>query len=463
MKDKGYDYLDFDRFPSGYPSDLFGYSIDLYQNKLIVGSPFSAYSKEEIKPWNYYIDGGSESGIKIGYNGGAGAAYIFEKTNNGDGPLGTKTPWEFIQKIRPQSINIGSGNVGIGVVNDQFGYDISIDGDIIVVGAPGHDFGNYNEEEVGSFGRKFFNRDFYIPLRTVHDLGDQTTRNTLNKHEQIINNGAVFTFENRIIDWNSKTKKWIYVEKSVPEGYSDGTQNSINDKYGKSVAIDKSNRTDADYTIVVGSPFHDYATSGNHISEQPMNDAGSAYIADIVLRRQPAAKPSPNSFINSRVFGFTYDNEDNIVRLDFVNNNDDNKLYSASGIIYSNIQGEIFLEASGQDPATKGFIQHRPYIMAVDGQYVYGTPSYEGMTLTTFGKFDLENTMNMFTNVGDNFVYNNVGLYTSAITGFASGVPSGLYLFIESQNTTDISSSLTLIASGIGSDTDTLNLRIRGK
>jgi hypothetical protein len=463
MKDKGYDYLDFDRFPSGYPGDLFGYSIDLYQNKLIVGSPFSAYSKEEIKPWNYYIDGGSESGIKIGYNGGAGAAYIFEKTNNGDGPLGTKTPWEFIQKIRPQSINIGSGNVGIGVVNDQFGYDISIDGDIIVVGAPGHDFGNYNEEEVGSFGRKFFNRDFYIPLRTVHDLGDQTTRNTLNKHEQIINNGAVFTFENRIIDWNSKTKKWIYVEKSVPEGYSDGTQNSINDKYGKSVAIDKSNRTDADYTIVVGSPFHDYATSGNHISEQPMNDAGSAYIADIVLRRQPAAKPSPNSFINSRVFGFTYDNEDNIVRLDFVNNNDDNKLYSASGIIYSNIQGEIFLEASGQDPATKGFIQHRPYIMAVDGQYVYGTPSYEGMTLTTFGKFDLENTMNMFTNVGDNFVYNNVGLYTSAITGFASGVPSGLYLFIESQNTTDISSSLTLIASGIGSDTDTLNLRIRGK
>ena len=39
IKRTGYDYLDFDQFPSGYPGDLFGYSIDMHKNRLIVGAP----------------------------------------------------------------------------------------------------------------------------------------------------------------------------------------------------------------------------------------------------------------------------------------------------------------------------------------------------------------------------------------------------------------------------------------
>jgi hypothetical protein len=121
MKEKGYDYLDLHRFPSGYPGDLFGYSIDLHRNKLIIGSPFSAFSNETIKPWTYYIDGGSPSGMELGYNGGAGSVYIFEKTYNGSGLLGSKTPWEFTRKLRPDSIIAGSGNSGNNIVSDQFG------------------------------------------------------------------------------------------------------------------------------------------------------------------------------------------------------------------------------------------------------------------------------------------------------------------------------------------------------
>ena len=87
------------------------------------------------------------------------------------------------------------------------------------------------------------------------------------------------------------------------------------------------------------------------------------------------------------------------------------------------------------------------------------------MILTNFGKVDVDNNMNMYTNVDDNaFVYNNLGMYTSSITDFASGIPSGLYLFTNCPDPTVLSNSgLTLFASGIGSNADTLNIGIRGK
>jgi hypothetical protein len=464
MKHTGYDYLNFDRFPSGYPGDLFGYSIDLYKNKLVVGSPFAGFSNESINPWSYYVNGGSSSGIKLGYNGGAGSVYIFEQTYNGSGLLGTKTPWEFTEKIRPESINVGSGDYGYPIIGDRFGYDLSIDGDMLAIGAPGHDYENYTVVNSGSFGVKFFNKEFNNYSLTAYDLGSQSNRDTLGTSGNVsLNNGAIFTFENKIIDWPTRTQKWTLVQKSVAEGYN--ARADVNSYYGHSVGIDKAGRTDSDYTIVVGSPFHKYANSGNHITAQPLHDAGSSYILDVMLREQPASGPDKNSFINARVFGETFASGNPVINLSFKNNSKNNQLYFASGVIYSNNQGEIILEASGQDLVTKGFIQHRPYIAAIDGQYVYGTPISQGMILTNFGKVDTQNNMNIYTNVDDNaFVYNNMGMYTSSITGFASGIPSGLYLFTDCPDPTVISNSgLTLFASGIGSDTDTLNLRIRGK
>jgi hypothetical protein len=465
MKNTGYDYLNFDRFSVGYPGDLFGYSIDLYNNKLVVGSPFAAFSDESINPWNHYVSGGLSSGIQLGYNGGAGSVYIFEKTYNGSGLLGAKTPWEFTEKLRPESINIGSGNSGHSIIGDRFGYDVAIDNDTMVIGAPGHDYENHIIVNSGSFGVKFFNKEFNNYSLKIYDLGSKSNRDALGTSGNIsLNNGAIFTFENKIIDWPTRKQKWTLVQKSVAEGYN--SRQRINSYYGDSVAIDMANRTDSDYSIVVGSPFHQYATSGNHSSTQPLHDAGASYALDVMLREQPASGPSKDSFLNARVFGETLIGGNPTINISFKNNNDNNKSYFASGVIYSNNQGEIFLEASGQDPVTKGFIQHRPYIFAIDGQYVYGTPISQGMILTNFGKaVDIDNNMNMYTNVDDNaFVYNNLGMYTSSITGFASGIPSGLYLFTDCPDPTVISNSgLTLFASGIGTDTDTLNLRIRGK
>lgn len=466
MKDKGYDYLDFERFPSGYPGDLFGYSISMHKNKLVVGSPFSAFSSEDIHPWSYYVSGGSSSGTRIGYNGGAGSVYIFEQTFNGSGIRGTKTPWEFTHKLRPSSINVGSGISGSSIVGDQFGHDVDIHEDFIVVGAPGHDFENYVIINSGAFAKKFFNHDFDYKYQTTYDLGSQDIRNQLQHSGNIVtNNGAIFTFENRVIDWPTKKQKWTYVAKSVGDGYNSRSNDSINSFYGKSVSVNMAGRSDSDYTIAAGSPYHKYATSGNHTSSQPMNNAGASYLLDVMLREQPASTANPDSFISARVFGETSASGQPAISLYFKNNKDNNLLYSSSGIIYSNNRGEIFLEASGQDPATKGFAQHRPYILAVDGLYVYGTPTEEGLRLSIVGKVDNDGIMNMYTNVDDSsFVYSTLGLYTGSITGFASGIPSGLCLFTDCPDPTVISNSgLTLFASGIGSNTDTLNMRIRGK
>jgi hypothetical protein len=465
MKEKGYDYLDLHRFPSGYPGDLFGYSIDLHRNKLIIGSPFSAFSNETIKPWTYYVDGGSPSGMELGYNGGAGSVYIFEKTYNGSGLLGLKTPWEFTRKLRPDSIIAGSGNSGSNIVSDQFGYDLAIDGDVIAIGAPGHDFGNNIIETDGPFGRKFFNNDFDSQLRLVYDLGNEDNRETFNMSGQIINHGAVFTYENKITDWVSKTQRWALVEKSTPQGYYDSTQDNINDNYGKSVGIDKTNRTDADYTMVVGSPFHKYATSGNHTSEQPLDNAGAIYTADIMLRKQPPSTQNPDTFINARVFGETYTDGTPIVTMSITNSGQNSIKYYATGIIYSNPNGEIFLECSGQDPAIKGFIEHRPYIKSVDGQYMYGTPVKDSFILYTSGSASSEEQLNLFTHVDDLAnVYNTLELYTNSVLGYASGVPSGLYLYTHTPDPINISESgFALYASGTGLTTETLTLRVKGK
>lgn len=463
MQRTGYDYLNFNRFPIGYPGDLFGYSIDLHKNKLVVGSPFAAFSDETINPWNHYISGGLSSGIKLGYNGGAGSVYIFEKTYNGSGLLGTKTPWEFTEKVRPESINVGSGDYGYPIIGDRFGYDLSIDGDTLAIGAPGHDYENHIVVNSGSFGVKFFNKEFNNHSISIYDLGSQSNRNSLGTSGNIsLNNGAIFTFENKIIDWPTRKQKWTLVQKSVAEGYN--SRAHFNSYYGNSVAIDKADRTDSDYTIAVGSPFHHYATSGNHITTQPLIGAGASYILDVMLREQPSVNASPNSFINSRVFGENISGVPSVT-LSIKNNNENSIKYDSTGIIYSNEQGEIFLECSGQDQVTKGFIEHRPYILSLDGQYLYGSPTKNSFILYTSGTAVENNTLDIFTHVDDLAnVYNTMELFTNSVQGYASGIPSGLNLYLNCPDPISISESgFALYTSGTGFNTETLNLRVRGK
>jgi hypothetical protein len=456
LKDKGYDYLDFDYLPSGYPGDLFGYSIALHNNKLIVGSPFSAFSKEEIYPWPYYINGGAESGIELCYNGGAGSVYIFEQTFNGSGLHGSKDAWEFIQKLKPSSVNIG-------LTGDKFGYDVDINSDIVAVGAPGHSFGNLSIDGTGEFIRKSFNEEFNIPSHQVIDLGNSGIRDSLeNDGSPVYNNGAIFTFENKITDWNNKKQKWTYIEKVVPQGSGSRTENNVNDGFGKSISLDRSNRSDADYTLVGGAYNHSYSSSGTN----ELLNAGSAYSHDIMLRQPVPISPNPNTYIDAKVFGEKNNFGIPSVRLLITNNHENNQVYYASGVVYANNNGDIFIEVSGQDPAAKGFITHRPFIESVDGQYSYGMPISSGFNLFIDSKSQTDQNMNIFTRVDDSAnVYNSVGLYNGAILNFVSGIPSGLGLFLDCPEPITISESglFLFTASGVGIYTDTLNLRIRGK
>ena len=146
------------------------------------------------------------------------------------------------------------------------------------------------------------------------------------------------------------------------------------------------------------------------------------------------------------------------------NNNQNNAVSYTNGIVYSNRDGNIFMEVSGQDLSTKGFIGHRPFIQSIDGQYAYGKPDNNSFNLFIKGKQEKEAPMNMFVDVSNSaFVYNNIGLYNGAILDFASSIPSGLSLYVDCPEPISISGGLFLCTSGIGNYTDTLNMRIRGK
>ena len=491
MKDTGYDYLDFERFPSGYPGDLFGYSIALSKNKLIVGSPFCAFSSEDIKNWSYFQNNGAlaiNSGLKTSYNGGAGAVYIFEKTYNGQGLHGSKTPWECVQKLRPLSINTGQDlidtelsqsvdqlgdnpyNEGYLIdgskIGDRFGSSVDISSDIIIVGAPGHDFDNVYINGSGDFIRKCFSTEFNVPNRIVIDLGSSGVRlDYPNSGVTVLNQGAVFAFENSIIDWNTKGQKWVLIEKIIPQGYNTRNQIRTNDdRFGDSISIDRCFRSDADYCVVGGS-FHHIYGSGDYGSNILLPDAGAAYSYDIMLRGQPPSPANASSYIDAKVFG-ERSNGNPTINLIVSNNNENMFNYFASGIIYSDEKGQIFVEASGQDTSIKGFITHRPYIVSIDGQYAYGRPINSSMNLFANGTGANSDNINLFTNTSTSAnVYNSVGLYNGAIIGFATGTPSGLGLYIDCPEPIIVSNSglCLFTASGIGLSTDTLNLRIRGK
>jgi hypothetical protein len=502
LQDTGYDYLDFDRFPSGYPGDLFGYSIDLYKNKLLVGAPFAVYGSEDIVAWEDVINNASgqyqlPSGSIVGFNGGAGAVYLYEMDigKSGITVFGKTSRWRLTRKFRPDSINIGqdtdnldeflnpeifgehnynADDLSLSIVNDQFGHSVQINSDTIAIGAPGHDFDSISEDiyNSGAFIRKEFGLGLDIPQRNVYDLGSSGTRLLYpNSGVSVLNNGAIFTYENRIDDWQIKSQKWNFVEKIVPQGYNARKQKSYfgsseipvsgseNDRFGSKISLNRSKRSDSDYTLAAGTHLHKFANSGEGVL-----NLGSAYVYDAMLRRLPPANFDKNSFINARVFGDTNDQNQPILYVSLLNDPPDTSVYT-SGVVYSNNKGEIFIEASGQDVTEKLYITHRPYIRSIYGSYVFGDPAQDKVNLFIDGDINRSSgNINLFSKVPDSrIVYNDLGLYQSAIIDFASGIPSGLSLYVHTPDVVVISSGVTLYASGTGFNPEFLNLRVRGK
>jgi hypothetical protein len=434
LKEKGYDYLDLDRFPSGYLGDLFGYSVSVRGKNILVGSPFSAFRSETAAPWSNNVS------LSLANDGGAGSAYMFEKSVN--------NKWENVRKFKPESL-MGQLS-GVNVYSDHFGYSLNMHNDVIIIGAPSHSYSNYYNMvyNTGPFSRKNFNPQFDIPQRITYDLGNSGIRNSLQLNYAYQKNiGAIYLYENKITDWENKKQSWELVEKIIST-YS----RPSGEKFGKNIYLSRPYRSDSDYSIFAGCNFASGAIS----------NVGVAYAKDIMIRSQRPSTPNSGAWISAKVFGYRDIYGSPTLSLNF-SNSGDSILYYASGVIITNNKGEIFLEVSGQDPSTKGFISHRPYIKSIYGYYQYGKLLDDGMPLFIESKhIPPSSNMPLYINVQNSAnVYNTLGLYNEVKDGSAITSPSGLYLFAQcsSGNTNGY---LTLYSSGNGYQNDSLNLQVRG-
>ena len=537
MLSGGRDHIDFDVNYSGYPGDLFGYSIDIHENKLVVGSPFAGYQYrnsgiENIVTWSGVQVSGSDA-MSVNGNGGAGAVYYFEKTGSGINALGSTLDWEFKRKIKPSSINIGLDNAttddlteqrgshGLGgtfVVNhairgDQFGHSVSIDEDFLAIGAPNHGFETLHDHIYSgsaAFIRKEFTEAFDIPHHKFYnyDLGSSGVRYSQHMNygasgKFVLNNGAVFTYRHQMTDWQNRTKQWEYAEKIFADGYSDrntdlaGTSGTENDFFGTSVAINQAGRGDSDYTLVIGSPNHKFGTSGEH--PQPLDHAGAAYTFDAMLREQVDTLPNSGNWIAVDVFGDKSINAiDRLGIKVYQNTSGDSITYETSGIVFSTAKGDIFIEVSGFDPATKGFIAHRPYVESVVGEILNGIPTSGSMFLYVDGKpAEIDNAWpNVVAGLDDprfdfdsaydisypsrNYrpsgmslsilgpdqadVYNNMNLYTTSWNQLQVGSGNNPFnLTVSGEDATNLSGIMNLFMSGTIQLEENLNLRVRGR
>ena len=497
LKKTGKDYLDLDVYSTGYPGDLFGYDISIHEDKLVVGSPFNAFeSGYPAISWpsvlNHYNSGIDPA--KISINGGVGAVFYFENTGSGVNATGSFLPWEYKDKIKAGCLSLGFNNPTVDNLtnhkgnhnvlpadviahahrNDEFGRSVAIASDMVVVGAPCHDFETLHDhifESDTAFIRKDFNAEFKIHQHIANDLGCSGIRVDLFEGDSgtmVLNNGAVFTFKHRITDWPNRIKTWEEADKINAQGYSDRNTDLIdasssgteNDHFGTSVALHRAKRGDSDYTLVVGSPNHNYSTSGDHITSENMENAGAAYTFDAMLREQLSTIPNSNSYMIARVFGDREADHLNTLTLNVSQNTTGDPItYTTSGIVKSNSKGHIFLEASGYDASTKGFAIQRPYVVSVRGDLLPGTPDSGNIGLFTTGKtVDMSGNMNlMLSGPPSANVYNSMTLYNSGVLGLDSG---NLQMFLKTVSGVE-QEQLTL---HIGSkfDTENLNLRVRG-
>lgn len=479
----GKDFIDIehnDIIFSGFAGDLFGYSIALYKNKLVVGSPFAGFSNENsVYSWS----SGNNSNLQLSNYGGAGVVYIYENDNSGVNEIGQASRWSFKQKLRPQTINvgqditdyqnsfstIGTHNYSSGLLfnsslhPDKFGASLDIDGDILLVGAPFHDFSNYVADIYNSgtaFIRKEFDYQFNIPLHIVTDLGSLENR-LLYSGIPVLNRGAVFSYENEIVDWEFKTQNWRLKEKIIPQGYNSNAQNySENNMFGNSVSIERVDRVDAKYNAIISSPYHRF---GLNATQSGVDKAGSIYIYDGMIRNQTPAISNKNMWLNAKIFSDNK-NEPIIIDVDKSRYTNANSEVISTGIVFTNNEGEIYLEGSGLDGNKYGNIENRPYIESVFGQLIQGLKIENGIRLFNAGADQqIKSSGYMLLQVvapSSAYVYNTLDFYTDSI--ISSGTRS-LNLFNNAGTISGINNSLNIYVSGQGLLPSTLLLRGQGK
>jgi hypothetical protein len=446
MIGQGKDFLDKEFLFSNYYGELFGYSLTINDNKVFVGSPYNGWR-------NNVID--------IDASGGGGAVFVIEKDS--------VSGWLISDKLKPDTVFPG----------DKFGYSLSSDSDLIVVSAPTHDYGVYVKYNKGDFVRKEFTAQFDIGVRKIKDIGDdlevtetfgenfpvlgfdESGSGTLESIDKEDNIGAVYTYQNKVIDFNNRVKELTLVEKIA----NYGTEN-----FGLYLDLYRNNRSDSDYTL-------------------PILENSGVYIYDGMIRRQPTSLVSPNARFNAFVFGsynkfsvpnyesweyddFDFFSQDFSVSTEIKNtigitlNNLDglNSVnFKASGDVYSDQYGQIFLEVSGVDISKLGFVQQRPYVSSILGKIASTEELSDSINFYMDASAPIiDDSINLYTMAPDiGNVYTSMDLHIdSNIISTHSG---NINMIVDGIQKYEMVTSLPMYVDCIGQIPEVLSLRIRGK
>ena len=439
------DFFDIDQHPSGYPGGLFGYSVSISNDLISVGSPFSGFYNGQ-KTWDEIV--ATPGDLYVNEDGGRGEVYCYKKTNKGVNVKSETLPWELTDKINHN-----------GSINDLFGYDVDIDVEFMCVGSPKHNYDtlHIHKYENGEFLRKEFDSSFDIPTHEYYDMGDEGVRTTTGSGVLYNDIGSVYTYEHRIDDWRSKTKSWEFAEKLNSAGYNN---REPGDMFGRSVSMNRSYRTDSDYTLCSGSTNHSHGIS---ISDPAIIDSGSVHVYDAMLRRQPPLSNLGGEI--TAIVGLTGENgsERDSTEITIVQNlTGGPKVTQVTGLGSTNDDGEIFLEVYGSENAERGFITHRPYIQWVNGKIASGEKIFDHSPMFTSGSpYSTYSKMNLYakSQISD-IVYNTLEVFVNS----SYSDNDSLHLYVNSLAPIMENDSVDLVCgSGLSFTDDILSLRVRGK
>lgn len=247
----GSDRADDHVYPEGRPdeedlSDLFGGSVAIWGNYIVVGSHNHDYGP---------------GGAGTGYLWNQGCAYVFEKTDG---------VWTEVAKIQSS----------IRKAWDRFGYAVDIDSNIVVVGVYAEDESEFEAASLMNAGGAYiFERNLagdWLQIQKL-DASDRSTGDHFGRDVAISGNYLVIGAEQEDIDGGGEDTlsnagaAYIFVKDgggvwSEIQKITASDRQSL-DLMGESVGI-------SEHSIIVGAWQQDYVSEGMDYIE----DAGAAYI-----------------------------------------------------------------------------------------------------------------------------------------------------------------------------------------
>lgn len=275
--------------------DLFGTSVGLKDNSLIIGAIGHQY---DVSGTNPLVN--------------AGAAFLYMRTDN-------TQPWSAITKLAGNSPDLN--------INDYYGYAVASSGNTVVIGAPNQSYdgnGLFWETNTGavyvwvrdssnnwSIEQKISAHDGSLTSNVLREAGDKFGSSLAISGDTLVvgipsrstdvtgatamaGAGAIMVFKRTSNVWTT------YGTLMQPTDIAAG------DGFGSSVDFDGT-------TIIVGSPKSKLDSSGTN----SINNAGSAYVfVDNGTTFAQAAKITPtgtNSRISGDQFGYSVSVRDNII------------------------------------------------------------------------------------------------------------------------------------------------------